>query len=451
MKKEESYLNKIKIKFLLWCNNDLNGFCNYAKARDLSYIDIKNLLNLIKENPKDIDYIFKNLDYKEDLNQIVELIKLCNDYSKIKVLVKILQKKIECKDIIKFFQDLEQFEFKNISIYSALDDYCILRQYSLNEIINLLKVSLNNTKTLNFILNNDDFNYEQLISLIKLFNKYQDEQIWNFTNKALNAWEYNRSEIPKIIEILINHHFNTSISDLISVADKNFQIKYSVEEIGELANLLEEYDYNDFIYNFIYNFIDYKIPISYKKQIIKELKDENIDVITKILNSGKNKIFFNTENKNRDLAIVHYILKQDDYENITELAVSLNYFELPEEKIKILIDLYRMNNYQPTILKCLTNRIIWQYRTYEDIMEYILILKKNGYNEGLLNIIYNQAFLENLSVEDHKKIINKYIDCEYNEILFKKVKMILIARYENNLQDIIDESKNLLMKSKYNL
>ena len=259
------------------------------------------------------------------------------------------------------------------------------------------------------ISNND---YKELFFINKL-KKYDYCYIKTYWNQFQNDFK----------EIINNDSYNLFLNVLSKI--KNFNLKLNDEDFNSLINN-SYFKKNARIIIENLNKIDYKLD--YMKEHLNDFKN-NINVfnflilINKIKEINLNKICLNN---NIDQMFIEYLNKYEIFNNLKEIEISIS-------NLNLFVDL-KIICPQVNVLKCfIDNNFKYNNKEIMKIFPNIIIL--NIFIQKQFNL---NDFMNNLK---DTKIQNLYINCEYEENIKLKSKLIL-----DNIKNLrIDINNNLLI------
>lgn len=463
--KKISILDKIKKAFIKNIYMDqIPFFLNSEYYEKLNYKELNQLLSNIKsEDLKHFNIIFEQKQftvkqYTYIIFKTYELDKYAQTAYGLRILYKLVNYGLSYEMAIKLIERLMHFPKEKTKefLYHFIERSTILfKTRSVDEIINLFeefaKIDSQDTNNeLKIIFDRDilSLDYESQLRIIKLYKQStQKPQFINFLYNNLS--DYYLSDIYNILNLLCRYNFKQELLDFVtifkksnlerinknssadSITIKQIYIVYTPEDLITYTEYFASNGYNSNIAILIDSLLEYNIPSSNKIEIITKLKNKNIDMTKNLLNRSLSYLFTSVENIDKDLNITDYITSQKDYDLILQLVLSLSKIHINIDTIKKLVNVLRIYNYNSTLENLLINEKIWNTRKLDEILSYSHILAKNGFNDKLAELIGDSYLLENLNMEEHIQILQKFISCNFNKKLFERVKALIIAYYED--------------------
>lgn len=456
--------------------NIQNNLINYDKDENLYFEELnKNDDEKIIEYIEDLIYkqsyyklniynITRELYYKYEndlllFNSLKFILKLCNT-NEININNIDLDYLIDNKNINKSNSlNSKEIEKTNYTINSKY--YCILIElyyityYNINNRINILRSELCNCNILKIKYKNyekDILNYED-----NILNKLDLLKISNLNNDLL------LNRLKEIIEYLSTINNINNISEVILYNIINY---YSIVKSIDvnLIKLVKNILCNNLIKNsyIIYNYIEYLYTISFVKDNLLFIKNDNNykklidDLLIHLID-----FFINVYNKTEEE--IHYLDKKKVMNNIIYIIYNNRYIlktlniddDIKIQYSYILISEFSTNN-------DLYNNYLNKVKNLDTIfdLEYYIVKKKdlNSINKNVINILDNTIF-ENIIVKD--EIINKlivvlndyislmikeYLDFN-NKFIYNITKILtfyekLLLLKEDTINIIINDEKN---------
>ena len=418
-------------------NLDINKNINYNSFN--IFKENQNLKNIIKEK-----FIAKNNNFKA-----INIIKI-NDYTD-KALNKDIKNNLDSNIIDKITKEKKELEEK-------LEKEKKLNKEK-NNYIDILKNAINDNilENKNIIINNDNKKKEIYnVDLILEYSKYKQENekikkglimqnilIVDMKNELINLNNYNKKLEEEITQYKKNiNNFKEKINEyemkltekksnedeLIINYNKQKSICYNLQrEINTLKQKNNEINKEKCGENIEEKSLkDYSKILDEKKQIIKELKNDNYKLIKELdLNIQS------LDNKNELIDIKKNIHEKAEFEQIENLNNILKSKELEIQKMKT-----NKNNY----------RIIID-SLYEKIKEITQIIQAN--NEIISEDYLNKA--NKILIKMFKEIID-HININNNGNILNDEKLKTIMEFNDilkrNLEDLFDKVNSI--KNKFN-
>ena len=272
--KSPNWLNKNKFKEILTII-DSNKFGHKNKISDFEYIDIKDLVNNIKDNT------ISEIDAKKRLNTSN---KIKNSEIKHKRLI------FGQKELLNLLNDLSDIILTDKTLMSSKDEKEKLKEEKENDKLKEKKENENENENENEDKNEkENEDDDDIMKILIRSNEYDNEKNPNKKNKIIKKLNDHLGEIigkPKPFEDQIksirkikNLHDYYYVNDF---GDKELKFKIFKLKLAHLSNIIDE--------NLFEQIFDHKFEALANKLINTTNKEEN-QIIVKNIKKNKDKLF----------------------------------------------------------------------------------------------------------------------------------------------------------------